>query len=784
MPLLKGFENLKMQLDSIKSATNTFSKENQIGGGGFGPVFKGELSWKEKTMITVAVKRLNREFGQGDPEFFKEIIMLSAYKHENIISLLGYCDEEEEKILVYEYASKQSLDRHLRSKELTWVTRLQICIGSARGLAYLHDPAGGHQRLLHRDIKSANILLDENWNAKIADFGLSKMGPANQQISFYITHNISVVGTLGYTDPQYMESGILTKESDVYSFGVVLFEVLCGRLCITDPNDRSKSLTNMVRRYHRRDRLNEMVWSHTKDEIHPSSLKCFSTIAYQCLNGEYDTRPIMKKIVRELETSLEYQSVADSKSSLVKEFEHLRIGLDIIKLATNNFGEDHFIAEGGSAGKLYRGEFKHSKGQVVCTVKRLDCTKDDMDLLFWREIMLLSSYKHKNVLSLKGFCDESEERIIVYDFAIHQRLDFLLLDPKFTWIQRLKACLEAACGLEYLHDDKVTQKSVVHGHIRSANILLDKNWNAYITNFGLSRYGHANEEHKLLFSDDKNATLGYFDPIYKNTVQLTKETDVYSFGVVLFEALCSRPCVDNSYKDERRSLPVLIRKNYQEQKIDSVVDDNLRRQIDQNCFDTFVELAYKCLESDKSRHPSANLVMKTLKTALEYQEVFEAKTNRLLDFEEICPPGGSDLVILYTTSVKGIRKTSKDCSRVHSLLKSLKVLYQERDIAMYSDFRDELQNLGKLSALPRLFIKGRYIGGADDIFLLHEQGKFQPLVRDILNKSEGPCKRCAGVRSVVCRKCNGSNILKSVEGGRTRCTECNKNGLIKCPICF
>lgn len=142
------------------------------------------------------------------------------------------------------------------------------------------------------------------------------------------------------------------------------------------------------------------------------------------------------------------------------------------------------------------------------------------------------------------------------------------------------------------------------------------------------------------------------------------------------------------------------------------------------------------------------------------------------------------MVILYTTSVKGIRKTSKDCSRVHSLLKSLKVLYQERDIAMYSDFRDELQNLGKLSALPRLFIKGRYIGGADDIFLLHEQGKFQPLVRDILNKSEGPCKRCAGVRSVVCRKCNGSHLMKLADGKRTTCTECNKNGLIKCPNCF
>ncbi|CAI9284513.1 unnamed protein product [Lactuca saligna] len=780
MPILKGFEHLRMKLDAIKKATNEFAIDNHIGGGGFGPVFKGELISDEKTTKTVAVKCLNRKFGQGDPEFLKEIIMLSAYKHENIISLLGYCEEKDEKILVYEYASKKSLDKHLTSHELTWVKRLKICIGAARGVAYIHNPAGGHQRLLHRDIKSSNILIDENWNAKIADFGLAKIAPANQQNSFIITNNNNVVGTVGYTDPQYMERGILTKESDIYSFGVVLFEVLCGRVCIININDTSTPfLTHIVRYHHRRKKLKELVCRNIKDEIHPSSYKIFSEIAYQCLHGEYDLRPSIEQIVRELETSLEYQSVADTNSSLVKEFGHLRIGLDIIKHATNNFGDDHFIAEGGSAGNLYRGEFKHSKGQVMCAVKRLDCTIADTDLLFWREIMLLTSYKHQNIVSLRGFCDESKEKIIVYDYAIHQRLDVLLLDPKFTWIQRLKACLGAACGLEYLHDHKGTH----HGHIRSANILLDRNWNAYITDIGLSRYGKDNEDHRILFFDEE-VPLGYFDPIYKDTVLLTKESDVYSLGVVLFEALCSRPCIDNSYEDARRSLPILIKKNYLEQKLDSVVDDNLRQQIGQSCFDTFVGLAYQCLESNKSRRPTTNLVVSTLKTALEYQEVFEAKANRLLDFEEICPPGGSDLVILYTTSVKGIRKTSKDCSRVHSLLKSLKVLYQERDVAMYSDFRDELQKLGKLTALPRLFIKGRYIGGADDIFLLHEQGKFQPLVRDILNISEGPCKRCSGARSVVCRKCNGSNILKSVEGGRTRCTECNKNGLIKCPICF
>ncbi|KAL4584537.1 hypothetical protein LXL04_009140 [Taraxacum kok-saghyz] len=251
-----------MQLDVLKSATNGFADGNKIGAGGFGEVYKGELVSSDHT-VTVAVKRLNRIHGQGDSEFFKEVIMLSSYKHENIISLLGYCDEEDEKILVYEYASKKSLDKHLGNNELTW----------------------------------------------IADFGLAKIGPANQQNSIIITNNNNVAGTIGYVDPQYMETGMLTKESDVYSFGVVLFEVLCGRLCISDMVGRSKYLTTWVRYHHKQNRLDEIVWSNTKDEIHPSSLRSFSTIAYQCLEREYDKRPSMKKIVQELETSLEFQGV-------------------------------------------------------------------------------------------------------------------------------------------------------------------------------------------------------------------------------------------------------------------------------------------------------------------------------------------------------------------------------------------------------------------------------------------------------------------------------------------
>ncbi|XP_071689812.1 uncharacterized protein [Rutidosis leptorrhynchoides] len=303
MAHLKQFQHLKIQLQVINSATNNFADENCIGKGGFGKVYQGKIVDSSKGEMTVAWKRLIRAFGQGDPEFWKEIMMLSFYKHENIISLLGYCDDQNEKILAYEYASKRSLDLHLDNDDLTWVRRLNICIGAARGLEYLHAPSETQLRVLHRDIKSSNILLDENWNAKISDFGLSKFGPANQLFTYLVS---DAVGTFGYCDPLYAELGFLTKESDVYSFGVVLFEVLCGRLCFG--NNKRKPLIGLVRQAYENNVVNELVHDSIKEEIQPGSLKVFTEIAYQCLHRNREERPLMTQIVKALEVALKCQS--------------------------------------------------------------------------------------------------------------------------------------------------------------------------------------------------------------------------------------------------------------------------------------------------------------------------------------------------------------------------------------------------------------------------------------------------------------------------------------------
>ncbi|CAI9284929.1 unnamed protein product [Lactuca saligna] len=214
---------------------------------------------------------------------------------------------DDEKIIVYEYASHGSLDHHLSNTDLTWRQRLKICIAAAKGLCYLHDPNGTEQRVIHCDIKSSNILLDENWNAKVSDMGLSKIGPANQSHSFLPTN---VVGTFGYIDPLYIETYSLTKESDVYSFGLVLFEVLCGRLCIEHKNGHFHSLVPMWKKIYEEMKLDEIIFEEVKQHMDPRSLKTFSD-DYQCLRISREERPKMSRVVEKLEIALEFQEISE-----------------------------------------------------------------------------------------------------------------------------------------------------------------------------------------------------------------------------------------------------------------------------------------------------------------------------------------------------------------------------------------------------------------------------------------------------------------------------------------
>ncbi|XP_021774263.1 probable serine/threonine-protein kinase PBL21 isoform X1 [Chenopodium quinoa] len=223
-------------------ATGMFNGANIIGEGGFGKVFKGRLDTGE----IVAIKQLNHEGIQGSQEFIIEVLMLSLLHHPNLMGLKGYCTDGDEKLLVYEYMPQGSLEDHLFGNPslmpnwvpLDWNTRIKIAIDTAKGLEYLHcraDPP-----VIFRDLKPANILLDNDFNAKLSDFGLAKLGPVGDK-----THvSTRVMGTYGYCAPEYAMSGKLTIRSDIYSFGVVLLEIITGRKAI-DPS-RGRAEQNLV----------------------------------------------------------------------------------------------------------------------------------------------------------------------------------------------------------------------------------------------------------------------------------------------------------------------------------------------------------------------------------------------------------------------------------------------------------------------------------------------------------------------------------------------------------
>jgi serine/threonine protein kinase len=212
------------KMETLVAATENFHDDNKLGEGGFGPVYKGATHDGKE----IAVKKLSMTSMQGQKEFRTEVKLVAKIQHRNLVKLLGCCDEGSEKLLVYEYLPNSSLDKILfdpiKRKELDWKKRYNIILGVARGLLYLHEDS--QPRIIHRDIKASNILLDENWNPKIADFGLAKLFPDNES---YVGTLTKVAGTPGYMAPEYAMHSQLTAKADVYSFGVLLLELVTGR---------------------------------------------------------------------------------------------------------------------------------------------------------------------------------------------------------------------------------------------------------------------------------------------------------------------------------------------------------------------------------------------------------------------------------------------------------------------------------------------------------------------------------------------------------------------------
>ncbi|CDP03082.1 unnamed protein product [Coffea canephora] len=298
-------------LQELKVITQSFSSCNFLGEGGFGPVHKGFIDDKLRPGLKaqpVAVKLLDLDGSQGHKEWLTEVIFLGQLRHPNLVKLIGYCCEEEHRLLVYEYMPRGSLENQLfrrYSVSLPWSARMKIALGAAKGLAFLHE---AEKPVIYRDFKASNILLDSDYTAKLSDFGLAKDGPEGDD-----THvSTRVMGTQGYAAPEYVMTGHLTAASDVYSFGVVLLELLTGRRSVdkTRPS-REQNLADWARPMLKDSRkLSRIMDPRLEGMYSEEGAQQAAALAYHCLSHRPKNRPNMSDIVKTLEPLKDYNDTS------------------------------------------------------------------------------------------------------------------------------------------------------------------------------------------------------------------------------------------------------------------------------------------------------------------------------------------------------------------------------------------------------------------------------------------------------------------------------------------
>ncbi|GJR26769.1 serine-threonine/tyrosine-protein kinase catalytic domain-containing protein [Tanacetum coccineum] len=636
----------RLTLYKIQQATNNFDESLVIGHGGFGKVYKGTIS-NGGSRLVVAIKRLDSTSNQGAEEFWAEVEMLSKLRHCHLVSLIGYCNDHNEMILVYEYMPRGTLEDHLHKRLYSppWITRLKICIGAARGLDYLHTGTGIKHGVIHRDVKSSNILLQNIWEAKISDFGLSKICPKSQQ-STYV--NTIVKGTFGYLDPNYFYTGKLTRKSDVYAFGVVLFEVLCGKRAVDGSLDEDQwSLAIWAQDSIKEGKLKQIVDSKLRGSISSKCLKEFARIADRCLHSHPKQRPMMAEVVVGLESVLALQEKANStlqraggisifrrKVPLIvspSNVENLgesfswddqliaqdrssntmelfldsirgethtlhRFDFDTINIATEKFSEaNKFVDQ--VYGSVYKGRLRNGQDIAVTLPSSNEYKRYKM-----HEASILVKLEHENLVKLLGYCIKGTDVFLVSELAYHSSLDSLIFDPMcdlLDWNKRYKIILGVARVLVYLHKDAPIK--IIHGHLTSESILLDKSFYPK-----LSRFGFATEinETDCIPVNLVRGTISY-DRGYTALERLMKfnlstTADVLNFGVLVLETITGRRI--SSYFILDRQLVEYVRRNWLEGTSSNIIDPRI--DVDSSSMTKFLEIGLLCVQDDPVDRPT------------------------------------------------------------------------------------------------------------------------------------------------------------------------------------
>ncbi|KAJ9180996.1 hypothetical protein P3X46_009173 [Hevea brasiliensis] len=607
----------------LADATQSFSNNNLLGVGGFGTVYKGCLDDK-----VVAIKKLRFVKDEEPEEEPQEIKYLKRVSHRNLVNLIGYCSDGANKLLVLEFVPNKTLRHHLDGKGnvLEWATRMKIAVKSAYGLQYLHENC----KIIHRDVKSENILLDNNFEPKLADFSLAVFLPNIDNVG----HITSVLRRKNvYADPEYAKRKV-SKKSDVYSFGVVLLELITGR----KPLSESDSIVTWAK-----SRIEEVLYDKKYEGFVDLKLRgacderemqrmtyCAAACVYKPLNS----RPNMKQIIEILEAttplkeriSLHGGSRFDLQSVLGIESKQITspriFTYEELARATAHFSNKNLLGEGGF-GIVFKGSLV--TGEIVA-IKKLKHVGEEQSKSseFEKVIMDMSHIRHRNLVKLIGYCIEEFNRLVVYEFVPNKSLGFHLhgnIRMTMDWSTRMRIAMGVAKGLTYLHE--WCQPKIIHGNIKVANILLDYSFEPKISDFGLSKM-NVDLSNSYISRVNSEGSSGYLAPEYINDRKLTDKCDVFSFGIVLLELITGKKAIKNEggFHNRLSTLAVpLIKRALDKGDYNVIIDEKLQ-SYNKDKMVRMIHCAASCVYKPADYRPQMSHIVQVLEGNVPVESIW------------------------------------------------------------------------------------------------------------------------------------------------------------------
>ncbi|GKB32391.1 protein kinase-like domain, concanavalin A-like lectin/glucanase domain protein [Tanacetum coccineum] len=644
----------------IKKITNTFKVK--LGQGGFGSMYKGELSIRNLVVVKVLSQL------KGDvKDFVNEVASVGRTSHVNIVNLVGFCLEGRQRALIYEFMPNGSLENFIyglgpsSNSHLGWKKLHQIAIGIARGLEYLHS--GCNTRILHFDIKPHNILLDKDLCPKITDFGLAKLFP-NERSKISMSH---MRGTPGYIAPELFSRnfGQVSNKSDVYSYGMMILEMFAGRKDIDVEVDHSSEMYFPHWIYKRIEFNEEQLGLHgiVSDEENNMIRKTI-IVGLWCIQTNPLNRPTITRVLEMLEDDLAsieippkpymsspsrhiagwrsiviflsgfvfiimlfsvifiiwrrhktntFSNISSKDNTESIEDRSLFYGVSVfsyteLEYATQHFDPSNKLGDGGF-GVVYYGKLKDGREVAVKKLYEHNYRRVQQ---FINEVEILTKLRHPNLVVLYGCTSRQSHELLVYEYIPNGTVSDHLHGKQanrslLTWPIRMNIAIQTASALVYLHANEI-----IHRDVKTNNILLDHNFCVKVADFGLSRLIPNNVTH---VSTAPQGTPGYVDPQYHQCYQLTDKSDVYSFGVVLSELISSMVAVDLNRSKEEINLANLALNRIQRSAVDELIDPVLVTDSNDELvtmITSVAELAFRCLQYDSEMRPTMSEVLDVL----------------------------------------------------------------------------------------------------------------------------------------------------------------------------